>query len=299
MIGQHVINSQAERRGRTRFCLTFLRVLLLAAFTLPLVAAAQDAPAEGTPLLPDTGSSAVRSDLLRLLQQVNGQLKDATTAGDQEEIDRLIDLKSQLQVLQLQVELETLQRENESLREQSAPTDGSPAADDPAASTSPALSGIEQKFAVLSETQASTREQLNTIAERHAELLEQLGQDMPDMPGMAEPSAAPAAAEELTSAQQREVSVLNGRFQKLTDQQRTIDRVLATVSAAHAGLLAELGASAPAQAPGSYSVQAGDSLSRIAKAVYGSGDRWPEILQANPRLTDPNTLSVGTVLTIP
>lgn len=71
------------------------------------------------------------------------------------------------------------------------------------------------------------------------------------------------------------------------------------VSEEHANLLVELGVPEPAHTGGTYKVQAGDSLSGIAKAVYGSGDRWPEIVRANPSLADPSVLYVGTVLTIP
>jgi len=49
-----------------------------------------------------------------------------------------------------------------------------------------------------------------------------------------------------------------------------------------------------------YTVQAGDSLSQIAKTVYGDGTLWLELFEANQdSLDNPNVLSVGTELIIP
>ena len=48
----------------------------------------------------------------------------------------------------------------------------------------------------------------------------------------------------------------------------------------------------------SVKVREGDSLSRIAQAQYGDGDRWPELAAAN-HLADPDELTPGQVLLIP
>jgi 5'-nucleotidase/UDP-sugar diphosphatase len=49
-----------------------------------------------------------------------------------------------------------------------------------------------------------------------------------------------------------------------------------------------------------YAVKAGDSLSKIAEAVYGDADRWQEIFEANKdKIKDPNTIEVGQKLQIP
>jgi hypothetical protein len=49
-----------------------------------------------------------------------------------------------------------------------------------------------------------------------------------------------------------------------------------------------------------YTVQRGDSLSKIAKEVYGDGSRWPEIFEANKdRLSDPGKIYPGQELRIP
>jgi nucleoid-associated protein YgaU len=51
-------------------------------------------------------------------------------------------------------------------------------------------------------------------------------------------------------------------------------------------------------APRTYTVRAGDTLSKIAKQFYGDGGRYPEIQHANG-IADPNKIYVGQVLTIP
>jgi nucleoid-associated protein YgaU len=49
-----------------------------------------------------------------------------------------------------------------------------------------------------------------------------------------------------------------------------------------------------------YVVEAGDTLSKIAKKFYGDADRWTEIFEANKdQISDPNVISVGQELKIP
>ncbi len=49
-----------------------------------------------------------------------------------------------------------------------------------------------------------------------------------------------------------------------------------------------------------YTVESGDSLSKIAKAHYGDAMRYPEIFEANkPMLTHPDKIYPGQVLRIP
>ena len=49
-----------------------------------------------------------------------------------------------------------------------------------------------------------------------------------------------------------------------------------------------------------YDVQPGDSLSAIAKSVYGDSSRWPEIFNANrDKIDDANLIHPGQKLTIP
>lgn len=57
----------------------------------------------------------------------------------------------------------------------------------------------------------------------------------------------------------------------------------------------------PAPPPARFhTVVKGDTLSKIAKAVYGDWRRYPEIFEANkPMLTDPDLIYPGQVLRIP
>jgi nucleoid-associated protein YgaU len=49
-----------------------------------------------------------------------------------------------------------------------------------------------------------------------------------------------------------------------------------------------------------YTVAAGDSLSKIAKQFYGSANDYMKIFEANKdKLTDPNNIKVGQQLVIP
>ncbi|MCB0517147.1 MAG: peptidoglycan-binding protein LysM [Chitinophagales bacterium] len=49
-----------------------------------------------------------------------------------------------------------------------------------------------------------------------------------------------------------------------------------------------------------YTVQKGDSLSKIAKSVYGDAMKYPEIFEANkPMLSHPDKIYPGQVLRIP
>lgn len=53
-------------------------------------------------------------------------------------------------------------------------------------------------------------------------------------------------------------------------------------------------------ATGTYTVKAGDSLSKIAKQVYGDASQWKKIHLANSdRIKDPDKIQPGWTLTIP
>ncbi|RPI28588.1 MAG: LysM peptidoglycan-binding domain-containing protein [Acidobacteria bacterium] len=62
-------------------------------------------------------------------------------------------------------------------------------------------------------------------------------------------------------------------------------------------------AAAPPPAPGgaqTYTVKSGDSLSKIAKQVYGNANAYMKIFEANrDQLKDPDTIKPGQVLKIP
>jgi nucleoid-associated protein YgaU len=56
---------------------------------------------------------------------------------------------------------------------------------------------------------------------------------------------------------------------------------------------------APA-APQTYTVNKGDTLSKIAKEFYGSANRWHEIYDANrDQISNPDLIKPGQVLKIP
>ena len=57
---------------------------------------------------------------------------------------------------------------------------------------------------------------------------------------------------------------------------------------------------APASRARKYTVQAGDSLSKIANQMYGDANQYMRIFKANmDKLTDPNKIQVGQELHIP
>lgn len=56
----------------------------------------------------------------------------------------------------------------------------------------------------------------------------------------------------------------------------------------------------PASADRTYTVESGDSLSRIAKQQYGKSSKWRAIYEANrDQIDDPDMIHPGQVLKIP
>jgi len=55
------------------------------------------------------------------------------------------------------------------------------------------------------------------------------------------------------------------------------------------------------ETPKTYTVKAGDTLSKIALNIYGDSTKWKAIYEANKKVigSDPNKLKVGTVLKLP
>lgn len=75
------------------------------------------------------------------------------------------------------------------------------------------------------------------------------------------------------------------------------------VDAGHTDLVADItvAAGAPAAAGGrTYTVQKGDTLSKISKQYYGDANKYMKIFEANrDKLKDPDKIQVGQVLIIP
>jgi nucleoid-associated protein YgaU len=56
----------------------------------------------------------------------------------------------------------------------------------------------------------------------------------------------------------------------------------------------------PAEAAESYTVKSGDSLWKISERVYGNGNDWRRIYEANKdQIQNPDVIQPGWVLTIP
>jgi nucleoid-associated protein YgaU len=69
-----------------------------------------------------------------------------------------------------------------------------------------------------------------------------------------------------------------------------------------AGATASQSSTGAASASGgqTYTVQPGDTLSKISKQFYGDANRYTQIFEANrDKLSDPNKIQVGQTLTIP
>jgi len=66
------------------------------------------------------------------------------------------------------------------------------------------------------------------------------------------------------------------------------------------GASASTGGAAVATAPRTYTVKAGDTLSKIAKEHLGDANAYPRIFEANrDQLSDPDKIKPGQVLKIP
>lgn len=99
----------------------------------------------------------------------------------------------------------------------------------------------------------------------------------------------------------KEVRNKDGKSVILTQTGTKLNNIGKLTIKADGTMKTELVSEVPATGGGrSYTVQKGDTLSRIAKRELGSYDRWDEIYQANrDKLNDPNTLRPGLVIAIP
>ena len=90
---------------------------------------------------------------------------------------------------------------------------------------------------------------------------------------------------------------------KVWDQIKLVDPsysdLIADIQAPAAAAAAAAGG-APTPAARTYTVQPGDSLSKISKEFYGDANKYMKIFDANKdKLTDPDKVRVGTNLIIP
>jgi len=92
---------------------------------------------------------------------------------------------------------------------------------------------------------------------------------------------------------------------RVWDQIKLVDPsasdLIADIQAPSAAAAAAASAGGPSSsAARTYTVQAGDSLSKISKQFYGDANKYMKIFEANKdKLTDPNKVNVGTELLIP
>jgi LysM repeat protein len=108
----------------------------------------------------------------------------------------------------------------------------------------------------------------------------------------------------------REIAMLKEEIEWLKDQlgQRVPERVSPAPTAAVRAIppvppvapVAAKAAPAPAATQQTYTVQVGDTLSRIAGKVYGDSSKWKPIFEANRNvLPNPQSIRVGQPLVIP
>ena len=100
--------------------------------------------------------------------------------------------------------------------------------------------------------------------------------------------------------------VIRGEAPSADAKNQVWDKIKA-VDAAHSDLTADISAPAGgvggpsgASAPKTYTVQKGDTLSKISKQYYGDANKYMKIFEANKdKLKDPDKIQVGQVLVIP
>jgi nucleoid-associated protein YgaU len=90
---------------------------------------------------------------------------------------------------------------------------------------------------------------------------------------------------------------------RVWDQIKLVDPTFSDLLAdiqAPAAAAAAVGGTASTTAARTYTVQPGDSLSKISKQFYGDANKYMNIFNANKdKLSDPDKIKVGTELRIP
>jgi len=96
-------------------------------------------------------------------------------------------------------------------------------------------------------------------------------------------------------------TIYQAAIKRAQQEGRTLEQVLTEFLAAYTeGMVGQppTGEAPTGGTPATYTVQPGDTLSKIARTVYGDARKYPLIQQAN-NLADPSRIWVGQVLTIP
>ena len=108
------------------------------------------------------------------------------------------------------------------------------------------------------------------------------------------------------SAQERDGKLYFNGTVKSEDERNQIWNALKTVPDWKTDIIADIkvvappAGAAPAAAAKTYTVQAGDTLSKIAKAQLGNAGEYMKIFEANrDQLNDPDKIKPGQVLKIP
>jgi nucleoid-associated protein YgaU len=91
---------------------------------------------------------------------------------------------------------------------------------------------------------------------------------------------------------------LFGKKDKKDDKRTEGDKPRADFSQVQGGSTTR--SATPADSARTYTVQAGDSLSKIAKREYGDASKWKAIYEANrDKISNPDLIHPGQALTIP
>jgi nucleoid-associated protein YgaU len=104
--------------------------------------------------------------------------------------------------------------------------------------------------------------------------------------------------EDLSIKVEDDVAAVSGKVGSQADREKIVLAVGNTSGIGRVDDGMEVGSSEPEATY--YTVQSGDTLSKIAKEYYGNPMKYPEIFEANkPLLSDPDKIYPGQVLRIP
>ncbi len=163
-----------------------------------------------------------------------------------------------------------------------------------------ALKGANQQDLAgkVQEKASEQKEQVKDAAVRQAEQLkEQARRQAEHVTSATEVKAAQLQRE--LAEKERE---LRAREEALAreEAERKKEEIRAQIQRQKEAIAARKTGETASTQPRVYVVQPGDSLSKIAKAIYGDANRWPEIFEANrDKIKDPNLIYPNQELRIP